>query len=63
MEYEVIVPVGAIGTVYLNGTNITESGKQVQANENGVVHVEVDESGVTAVGVGSGTYMFSVTLG
>ncbi|KAH8897978.1 alpha-L-rhamnosidase [Thozetella sp. PMI_491] len=60
-SYDVTVPVGSTGVVYLNGTGITESGKAPKAGEAGVLSVRVGCQR-TLVEVGSGQYSFKATL-
>lgn len=59
--YDVEVPVGSVGWVYINGTDVTEGGEDLNAGENGIVSVKKGCQR-TRVEVGSGRYSFSATL-
>jgi len=58
LTYDIVVPVGSIGTVYLNRTTITESGSAISAGSNGIISVSTSGSNTTAIKVSSGTYYF-----
>ena len=58
--YDVVVPVGSTGNVMLNGTGVTEGGKQ-PLGQPGVVAVLVNGM-ITTVVVASGVYNFTVNV-
>ncbi|MDP7975484.1 MAG: family 78 glycoside hydrolase catalytic domain [TACK group archaeon] len=59
---KVTVPVGSRGTVYLQGTQATEGGKEIREGRDGITSVQETE-GLTVLEVGSGSYDFSTTIG
>lgn len=61
LAYDVAVPVGATGLVYLNGTGILESGRPVKVGQDGILGVRVGCQR-TLVTVGSGEYHFEATM-
>lgn len=62
LTYDIVVPVGSMGTVYLNGSKVTESGSAISAGSNGIISVVSTSGSTIAIKVGSGTYSFkSVT--
>ncbi len=60
-SYDVTVPVGSTGVVYLNGTDIMESRWALKAGENGGLSVRVGCQR-TLIEVGSGQYSFKASL-
>ncbi len=59
--YDITIPVGSTGVVYINGTDITESGVAPKVGENGVLSIRKGCTR-TLIGVGSGEYTFKATL-
>ena len=57
LSYDVVVPVGSKGTVYLNSTSVSEGGKGLRANTDGILTVD-SKDGRTIIEVGSGSYQF-----
>lgn len=57
LTYDIVIPIGAVGTVYFNQSTITESGRVIIAGSNGIVSVSTS-GGTTAIKVGSGSYSF-----
>ncbi|RYP72462.1 hypothetical protein DL770_007964 [Monosporascus sp. CRB-9-2] len=58
LSYDVVVPVGSKGTVYLNSTSVTEGGRRLRAGRDGILTVEQRDHGQTVIAVGSGSYRF-----
>jgi hypothetical protein len=58
LTYEIVVPVGSIGTVILNYTTVLESGSDMVAGSNGVESFAAVNN-TTIVVVGSGSYNFT----
>ncbi|RYP00449.1 hypothetical protein DL763_000801 [Monosporascus cannonballus] len=58
LSYDVVVPVGSRGTVYLNSTSVTEGGRRLRAGRDGILTVERRDHGQTVIAVGSGSYRF-----
>jgi alpha-L-rhamnosidase len=57
-EYKVIIPANSTATVYLNGTDILESGKN--PDENKFIEVIEREGGLYQYNLKSGSYFFTV---
>ncbi|RYP82234.1 hypothetical protein DL769_001728 [Monosporascus sp. CRB-8-3] len=58
LSYNVVVPVGSRGTVYLNSTFVTEGGRRLRAGRDGILTVEQRDHGQTVIAIGSGSYRF-----
>lgn len=61
LSYDIVVPVGSKGTVYLDSASVTESGRGLQTGKNGILGVGFKD-GQTVIGIGSGSYKFLANL-
>lgn len=58
--YDVVVPVGSKGTIYLDGISITESGSRLRPDRSGILSVE-NNDGQAIISAGLGCYSFSLS--
>ncbi|KAI8270586.1 hypothetical protein K4K58_009923 [Colletotrichum sp. SAR11_239] len=61
LTYDIVVPVGSVGVVSLNATQVQEGGQDVSVEQEGVLAVEFDQAAEAnwKIRVGSGSYQFS----
>ncbi|KAI8287260.1 hypothetical protein K4K60_012685 [Colletotrichum sp. SAR11_57] len=64
LTYDIVVPVGSVGVVSLNATQVQEGGQDVSVEQEGVLAVEFDQVAKAnwKIRVGSGSYQFSSVL-
>lgn len=65
LTYDIVVPVGSVGVVSLNATQVQEGGQDVSVEQEGILAVEFDEASEAnwKIRVGSGSYQFSAVMG
>ncbi|KAJ0275937.1 hypothetical protein COL940_008550 [Colletotrichum noveboracense] len=65
LTYDIVVPVGSVGVLSLNATQVQEGGQDVSAEQEGILAVEFDEAAEAnwKISVGSGSYQFSAVMG
>ncbi|KAI8233200.1 hypothetical protein K4K53_004907 [Colletotrichum sp. SAR 10_77] len=61
LTYDIVVPVGSVGVVSLNATQVQEGGQDISVEQEGVLAVEFDQAAEAnwKIRVGSGSYQFS----
>ncbi|KAJ0343964.1 hypothetical protein KNSL1_009848 [Colletotrichum chrysophilum] len=64
LTYDIVVPVGSVGVVSLNATQVLEGGQDVSVEQEGILAVDVDDAAEAnwKVRVGSVSYQFFVLI-
>ncbi|KAH0428000.1 alpha-l-rhamnosidase [Colletotrichum camelliae] len=64
LTYDIVVPVGSVGLVSLNATQVYEGGQDVSVEQDGILAVELgeDDESTWNIRVGSGSYKFFAIL-